>query len=79
MLTASQMVLIDTISIKNGEINWYQLGRSVLHLLDSPADFVIDMRFLVDGGYIEERLVGDGALPKLFLTENGWLKISQGK
>lgn len=77
MLTNSQNVLIDAISKKDGDINWYQIGRSVLHLLDSPADFVTGIKFLIEKGYVEERLTSSGSLPKLFLTEKGRLEVSR--
>lgn len=79
MLTNSQVLLIDAISKKDGDINWYQIGRSVLHLLDSPADFVTGIKFLMDEGYVEERLLKNESLPKLFLTEKGWMKISRDR
>jgi hypothetical protein len=71
MLNNSQSILIGEISKRGGEANWYQIGRSVLHLLDNPGDFVSGIKFLIDEGYVEERMDGEGSIPKLHLTSKG--------
>jgi hypothetical protein len=68
-LTKSQRFLLEVICRNSGKINWYQLGRSSLKYLDSPADFKLEP--LLDAGYITEERIEGEPLPRLYITDAG--------
>ncbi len=70
-LTESQKKLLALIASKNGELNWYKIGRVHMHLFESPGDFDECMLVLKQSHLIEERAAEGEALPRLFVTQKG--------
>ena len=68
MLPESQRKILAIVAANDGGLNWYKIGRAHLHELDSPAVFDAAITGLKKAGFLEERLVGDEQLPRLFLT-----------
>ena len=71
MLTNSQRIILALVSEKDGALNWYKIGRSHLHELDSPADFDSVLKFLEENKLVELRTIENEPLPRLFITNYG--------
>ncbi len=68
-LTNSQRMLLETIHRRDGEWNWYELGRYCLGRIDSPADF--QLKALRESGLIVSRPFEGEPLQRLYITDKG--------
>ena len=68
MATESELVILGVILEHDGEWNWYKVGRRCMNLVNPDQ---LSLKSLIDGNLVEERLVDDEPLPRLFVTELG--------
>ena len=67
----NEALILQAISEKNGQVNWYQLGRKHFADFDHSENFGTCLVRLKERGLIREIVVDSEPLPKLSLTEHG--------
>ncbi len=74
-LEQSQRLILETINAHDGEWNWYKVSRRCIGLLSSPSELKLSP--LLDSGLIEEQVIADEPLPRLFVTKAGKAALSE--
>lgn len=63
--------LLSIIADRDGDLNWYIIGRKHLHEFENPSEFDQAFKALSQLNLVEEKLEKGENLPKLFLTDKG--------
>jgi len=74
-MTNTDRFILETICERDGQWNWYKLGRYCISRLENPAG--LTLKPLLDAGFIEERTSFGEPLPRLHITESGKIALQE--
>lgn len=70
-MTKNERIILQAIAEKDGQLNWYKLGRKHLPEFDMSENFGAALTRLKELGFVFEELIEGDPLPRLKLTDAG--------